>query len=162
MKWRSRFLYGFLFIASTCTAGVPHSVQVILPMPHKNAETGEARQTGNLFFYTDRNVPETVGAYNALVSGKAEESLNILSSIDAANLPGVQRAYWQNDVAVCFILAGRYKEADELLIQASVVVDEESIRHNQRVGIYLKEAWRLKKESQEKQKAEIKTKDAPK
>ncbi|HRP70401.1 MAG TPA: hypothetical protein PLY93_12785 [Turneriella sp.] len=139
-------LGGLLAFMPHCTAGVAHSVQVILPTPHVNVQTGAARQIGNLFFYTDRNIPETSNAYNALLQGKTAETLDILSQIEGSNLPDIQQAYWQNDVAVCFILDGRYKEADELLMQASLLADEEAIMHNKRIAVYLHESWRTLKE----------------
>ena len=131
-----------------CTAGVAHSVAVVLPTPHLNTETGGAKQFGNLFFYTDRNIPDTSVAYGALMTGKTAEAMNILSKIEASNLPDIQRAYWQTDVAVCFILEGRYKEADELLMQAGITADEEAIRHNHRVSVYLSESRKLAKKKQ--------------
>lgn len=131
-----------------CTAGVAHSVSVVLPTPHINTEGGVAKQFGNLFFYTDRNIPDTSQAYNALISGKSAEALNILSRIEASNLPEIQRAYWQTDVAVCFILDGRYKEADELLVQAGIIAEEEAIRHNHRVSVYLNDSQKLAKKKQ--------------
>lgn len=129
---------------SGCTAGVAHTVTVVLPTPHL-APSGNARQFGTLYFYTDRNMPETSTAFNALLSGKTGDALNALEKIEGANLPAVQRAYWQNDVAVCFILEGRYKEADELLVQAGLTQDEDVIRHNHRVSVYLNESQALHK-----------------
>jgi hypothetical protein len=129
-----------------CTAGVAHNVAVILPTPHLNSETGGAKQFGNLFFYTDRNMPDTSLAYNALISGKPAEAMTLLSKIEAANLPDIQRAYWQTDVAVCFILEGRYKEADELLVQAGMLADEEAMRHNHRVSVYLNASQKMSKQ----------------
>jgi hypothetical protein len=131
-----------------CTAGVAHNVAVILPTPHLNTEGGGAKQFGNLFFYTDRNMPDTSLAYGALVSGKPAEAMTMLARIEASNLPEIQRAYWQTDVAVCFILEGRYKEADELLVQAGMSADEEAIRHNHRVSVYLNESQKLSKKKQ--------------
>lgn len=134
-------LTGLLHIS--CTAGVAHTVSVILPTPHLGG--ANARQFGNLFFYTDRNIPDTSLAYNALLEGKTGEALNLLGKIEASNLPAIQQAYWQNDVAVCFILDGRYKEADELLVQAGIIADEEPIRHNHRVSVYLNDSQKLAK-----------------
>lgn len=128
-----------------CTAGVAHSLSVVLPTPHLNAG-GNTKQFGNLFFYTDRNIPDTSLAYNALLQGKTAEAMNMLARIEGANLPDIQRAYWQNDVAVCFILDGRYKEADELLMQAGMLADEEAIRHNHRVSVYLNDSQKLHKQ----------------
>lgn len=127
-----------------CTAGVAHSLSVVLPTPHLNAG-GNTKQFGNLFFYTDRNIPDTSLAYNALLQGKNADAINMLARIEGANLPDIQRAYWQNDVAVCFILDGRYKEADELLMQAGMLADEEAIRHNHRVSVYLNDSLKLHK-----------------
>lgn len=144
MNFRPIFLSCLLgLLTISCTAGVAHTVSVILPTPHLGGAS--ARQFGNLFFYTDRNIPDTSFAYNALLEGKIVEALNILGKIDAANLPSIQKAYWQNDVAVCFILEGRYKEADELLVQAGIIADEEPIRHNHRVSVYLNDSQNLAK-----------------
>lgn len=129
---------------TACTAGVAHSVAVILPTPHVGS-AGNAKQFGSLFFFTDRNMPDTSLAYNALLAGKVAEALNLLARIEGSNLPAVQRAYWQNDVAVCFILEGRYREADELLLQAGMTAEEEAIRHNHRVSVYLAESQRAAK-----------------
>lgn len=134
-----------LFLWVNCTAGVAHNVTVVLPTPHINTETGGAKQFGNLFFYTDRNIPDTSLAYGSLMAGKREEAMTYLARIEAANLPEIQKAYWQTDVAVCFILEGRYKEADELLLQAGTLADEEAIRHNHRVSVYLNESQKLAK-----------------
>lgn len=130
-----------------CTAGVAHSVTVVLPTPHLTP-AGKARQFGMLFFYTDRNMPETSTAFNALLKGEVAQALDELGKIEGSNLPTVQRAYWQNNVAVCFILEGRYKEADELLLQAGLMADEEAIRHNHRVSVYLNESQALHKSRQ--------------
>jgi hypothetical protein len=129
---------------AACTAGVAHTVTVVLPTPHLTAE-GKARQFGTLYFFTDRNMPETSTAFSALLSGQTAQALDALSKIEGANLPAIQRAYWQNDVAVCFILEGRYKEADELLLQAGLAADEDVIRHNHRVSVYLNDSHRLHK-----------------
>lgn len=125
-----------------CTAGVAHTVTVVLPTPHLTP-TGTARQFGTLYFYTDRNMPETSTAFSALLSGQTAQALDALSKIEGANLPAIQRAYWQNDVAVCFILEGRYREADELLLQAGLTADEDVIRHNHRVSVYLNDSHKL-------------------
>jgi len=136
-------IVSILLIVQGCTAGVAHSISVVLPTPHLgNANT---KQFGNLFFFTDRNIPDTSLAYNALLEGKNAEALNQLQKIEAANLPEIQRAYWQNDVAVCFILDGRYREADELLLSAGMMADEEVIRHNHRVSVYLNDSQKLAK-----------------
>lgn len=144
---RSVFL-PFLLLLSLplfrCTAGVAHTLSVVLPTPHINTG-GNTKQFGNLFFYTDRNIPDTSLAYNALLQGKTAEAMNMLARIEGANLPDIQRAYWQNDVAVCFILDGRYREADELLMQAGMLADEEAIRHNHRVSVYLNDSLKLHK-----------------
>ncbi len=132
------------FAVFRCTAGVAHSLSVVLPTPHLSAG-GDTKQFGNLFFYTDRNIPDTSLAYNALLQGKTAEAMNLLARIEGANLPDIQRAYWQTDVAVCFILDGRYKEADELLMQAGLLADEEAIRHNHRVSVYLNDSQKLHK-----------------
>jgi len=133
-------------LAVACTAGVRHGIAVILPTPHMTTPDGAvAREHGNLYFYTDRNIPDTSFAYGALVNGKTDEALAILSRIEGANLPDVQRAYWQTDVAACFILDGRYKEADELLVQAGLLADDEAIRHNHRVSVYLNESQKQAK-----------------
>lgn len=123
-------------LVTSCTAGVAHTVTVVLPTPHL-AASGKARQFGTLYFYTDRNMPDTSTALKALLSGQTTQALEALGRIEGANLPSVQRAYWLNDVAVCFILEGRYKEADELLLQAGLAADEDAIRHNHRVSVYL-------------------------
>lgn len=137
-------LFFLLLAVLRCTAGVAHSLSVVLPTPHLNAG-GNTKQFGNLFFYTDRNIPDTSLAYNALLQGKTAEAMNMLARIEGANLPDIQRAYWQTDVAVCFILDGRYKEADELLMQAGMLADEEAIRHNHRVSVYLNDSLKLHK-----------------
>lgn len=124
-----------------CAAGVAHTVSVILPTPHIN-EAGKAKQLGELFFFTDRNVTEMSFALNALLEGKIEDALTELQKVDAANLPTIQRAYWQNDVAVCFVLQGRYKEAEELLLQAGLNANEEAIRYNYHVNVYLTQSQR--------------------
>lgn len=137
-----------------CAAGVAHTVSVILPTPHTNA-SGKAKQLGELFFFTDRNVTEMSFALNALLEGKIEDALTELQKVDAANLPTIQRAYWQNDVAVCFVLQGRYKEAEELLLQAGLNANEEAIRYNYRVNVYLTQSERYfaAKKAQEKSSA---------
>ncbi len=132
---------------TACTAGVAHTVTVVLPTPHLNP-AGKARQFGTLYFYTDRNMPETSAAFSALLSGQTAQALDALGKIEGANLPAIQRAYWQNDVAVCFILEGRYKEADELLLQAGLTADEDAIRHNHRVSVYLNDSYNLHKTRQ--------------
>gem|GEM_PF-3484624 len=137
-------LFFLLLAVLRCTAGVAHSLSVVLPTPHLHAG-GNTKQFGNLFFYTDRNIPDTSLAYNALLQGKTAEAMNMLARIEGANLPDIQRAYWQTDVAVCFILDGRYKEADELLMQAGMLADEEAIRHNHRVSVYLNDSLKLHK-----------------
>lgn len=144
---RYSMLSGLIFLLLFnfhCTAGVAHSLSVVLPTPHLNAG-GNTKQFGNLFFYTDRNIPDTSLAYKALLEGKTAEAMNMLARIEGANLPDIQRAYWQTDVAVCFILDGRYKEADELLMQAGMLADEEAIRHNHRVSVYLNDSQKLHK-----------------
>ncbi len=144
---RSLLRFSLLAVAVghvACTAGVAHTVTVVLPTPHLTP-AGKARQFGTLYFYTDRNMPETSVAFSALLSGQTEQALDALSKIEGANLPSIQRAYWQNDVAVCFILEGRYKEADELLLQAGLTADEDAIRHNHRVSVYLNESHTLHK-----------------
>jgi hypothetical protein len=140
-------LWAFALGIFACTAGVAHTVTVVLPTPHLTSE-GKARQFGTLYFFTDRNMPETSTAFSALLSGEIARALDALAKIDAANLPAIQRAYWQNDVAVCFILEGRYKEADELLLQAGLVADEDAIRHNHRVSVYLNESQNLHRSQQ--------------
>ncbi|GAB4422542.1 MAG: hypothetical protein OHK0011_01600 [Turneriella sp.] len=130
-----------------CTAGVAHAVTVVLPTPHLTP-AGKARQFGTLYFFTDRNMPETSTAFSALLSGQTAQALDALGKIEGANLPAIQRAYWQNDVAVCFILEGRYKEADELLLQAGLTADEDVIRHNHRVSVYLNDSHTLHKTRQ--------------
>ena len=146
MRIAAVILSGLVLLATPqCTAGVAHNVTVVLPTPHINTETGGAKQFGNLFFYTDRNIPDTSLAYGSLMAGKREEAMTYLARIEAANLPEIQKAYWQTDVAVCFILEGRYKEADELLLQAGTLADEEAIRHNHRVSVYLNESQKLAK-----------------
>jgi hypothetical protein len=147
-----RFLPGSLLaavvmLAGACTAGVAHSITVVVPTPHLTAE-GKARQFGTLYFFTDRNMPETSAAFSALLSGQIAQALDELAKIDGANLPAIQRAYWQNDVAVCFILEGRYREADELLLQAGLTADEDVIRHNHRVSVYLNDSHMLYKTRQ--------------
>lgn len=132
------------FVLFSCTAGVAHTVTVVLPTPHL-AQSGNARQFGTLYFYTDRNMPETSSAFSALLRGQTAQALDILAKIEASNLPAIQRAYWQTDVAVCFILEGRYKEADELLVQAGLTANEDVIRHNHRVSVYLNESYQLHK-----------------
>lgn len=144
MRLSVLLILGLLALLNACTAGVAHSVSVILPTPHLGKE-GNTRQFGNLFFYTDRNIPDTSLAYGALVQGKTGEAMNLLARIEGANLPDIQRAYWQNDVAVCFILEGRYREADELLMQAGLLADEDAIRHNHRVSVYLNDSQKLHK-----------------
>lgn len=134
----------------SCTAGVAHSVNVVLPTPHIG-QKGAAKQFGTLFFFTDRNVPDTSIAYNALLEGKTAEALNLLSRTEGGNLPDVQRGYWQNDVAVCFILEGRYREADELLVQAGMLADAEEIRHNHRISVYLNQSHAAYKKMQQPQ-----------
>ncbi|AFM13493.1 hypothetical protein Turpa_2854 [Turneriella parva DSM 21527] len=134
----------------SCTAGVAHSVNVVLPTPHLG-QKGAAKQFATLFFFTDRNVPDTSIAYNALLEGKTAEALNLLSRTEGGNLPDVQRGYWQNDVAVCFILEGRYREADELLVQAGMLTDAEEIRHNHRISVYLNESHTTYKKMQQPQ-----------
>lgn len=145
-------LFICLFAAAgfSCTAGVAHSVNVVLPTLHLG-QKGAARQFGTLFFFTDRNVPDTSIAYNALLEGKTAEALNLLSRTEGGNLPDVQRGYWQNDVAVCFILEGRYREADELLLQAGLLADAEEIRHNHRISVYLNESHAAHKKMQQPQ-----------
>lgn len=145
------FLFSFLatlvMVVGACTAGVAHTVTVVLPTPHLTP-AGKARQFGTLYFYTDRNMPETSTAFSALLSGQTAQALDALGKIEGANLPAIQRAYWQNDVAVCFILEGRYKEADELLLQAGLTADEDVIRHNHRVSVYLNDSHALHKTRQ--------------
>ncbi|MCS6972045.1 MAG: hypothetical protein N2Z22_06190 [Turneriella sp.] len=140
-------LFGALASLLGCTAGVAHTITVILPTPHLVAE-GKNRQFGTLYFYTDRNMPETSNAYAALLKGQIAEALDELSKIRGSDLPTVQRAYWQNDVAVCFILEGRYKEADELLLQAGLWAEEEPIRHNHRMSVYLAESHAFARKQQ--------------
>jgi hypothetical protein len=142
MRWLSCFALSVVAALCGCTAGVAHSVAVILPTPHLSAD-GVKRQFGNLFFYTDRNIPDTSLAFKALLNGNTAGALAILEKIEASNLPVIQRAYWQNDVAVCFILDGRYREADELLLQAGIVADDDEMRHNHRVSVYLNESQKL-------------------
>lgn len=132
---------------AACTAGVAHTVTVVLPTPHLNP-AGKARQFGTLYFFTDRNMPETSYAFSALLQGQTAQALEHLAKIEGTNLPAIQRAYWQNDVAVCFILEGRYKEADELLLQAGLTADEDAIRHNHRVSVYLNDSHNLHKTRQ--------------
>lgn len=162
---RPRTYYALIVVSSIlirCTAGVAHSVAVILPTPHLNAG-GNTKQFGNLFFYTDRNMPDTSLAYRALLEGNPAEAMNLLARVEGSNLPAIQRAYWQTDVAVCFILEGRYREADELLLQAGMVADEEAIRHNHRVSVYLNDSHKLsKKMAMPAVKPEIQKKDEKK
>lgn len=139
-KWLSLFL---VLIIQGCTAGVAHTISVVLPTPHLGQ--ANTRQFGNLFFYTDRNIPDTSLAYNALLEGKTTDAMTMLEKIEASNLPDIQRAYWQNDVAVCFILEGRYREADELLMQAGIISDDAAMRHNHRVSVYLNDSQKLSK-----------------
>lgn len=136
------FLAALVVGMAGCTAGVAHTVTVVLPTPHL-MPAGKARQFGTLYFYTDRNMPETSTAFSALLSGQTAQALEALGKIEGANLPVIQRAYWQNDVAVCFILEGRYKEADELLLQAGLAADEDAIRHNHRISVYLNDSHNL-------------------
>lgn len=143
----SSLLAALVMLAAACTAGVAHSVTVVLPTPHLTP-AGKARQFGTLYFFTDRNMPETSTAFSALLSGQTAQALEELGKIEGANLPAIQRAYWQNDVAVCFILEGRYKEADELLLQAGLTADEDVIRHNHRVSVYLNDSHALHKTRQ--------------
>ncbi len=143
-----------MFIVATCgyscTAGVAHSVNVVLPTPHLG-QGGNSKQFGTLFFFTDRNVPDTSLAYNALLEGKTAEALNLLSRTEGADLPNIQAAYWKNDVAVCFILEGRYREADELLMQAGLSSDAEEIKHNHRISVYLNQSQSAYKKMQQPQ-----------
>jgi hypothetical protein len=160
MGFRAAFVTVVVFAAMAvtaagCTAGVAHNIAVVLPTPHLNTDTGTARQFGNLYFFTDRNIPDTSLAYNALLAGKTAEAMNMLARIEGSNLPDIQRAYWQNDVAVCFILEGRYKEADELLVQAGMLADEEAIRYNHRVSVYLNESQALFKKRSTQNKPQV-------
>ena len=147
-----RYLLALAFAASgfSCTAGVAHSVNVVLPTPHLG-QGGNAKQFGTLYFFTDRNVPDTSIAYNALLEGKTAEALNLLARTEGADLPNIQAAYWKNDVAVCFILQGRYREADELLMQAGIIADAEEIKHNHRISVYLNQSHSTYKKMQQPQ-----------